>query len=210
MNPPAHLHALSVSEQKRDAILAAALGEFETHGYRGTSMDRVAASAQVSKRTVYNHFPSKRALFDAIAAQLIAHVHQGSTLPYDPAQPIDVQLRRIIGQVVDLFVAPSFMSLARVTLVELIRSPELARGTYELFRERQTGLADWLAAAAGDGLLVVDDPVWAADQLFGMIKAFAFWPQILGDQPAPDAAMRVRIIESTAAVFIAGHLPVRA
>ncbi|MCB1791807.1 MAG: TetR/AcrR family transcriptional regulator [Gammaproteobacteria bacterium] len=196
------IHAPTLSEQKRDAILAAALDAFEAHGYRGTSMDRVAASAQVSKRTVYNHFPSKRALFDAIAAQLIAHVRHGSGLPYDARRPIDEQLRALVGQVVDLLTAPSFMSLARVTLVELIRSPDLARSTYELFRERQTGLADWLAAAAADGRLDVDDPVWAADQLMGMIKAFAFWPQILGGQSPPDAAEREHIITSTTDLFL--------
>lgn len=192
----------SQSEQKRAAILAAALSAFEARGFRETSMDRVAASAGVSKRTVYNHFASKQALFDAIAECLVEHVQHGSALPYDPQRPLDQQLRIIAGQVVDMLCSPSFMTLARVTLVELIRSPELARNTYELFRERQTGVANWLEAAAADDRVTIDDPVWAADQFLGMIKAFAFWPQILGGQPAPDAATRAAIIESSCTMFL--------
>ncbi|MCB1801647.1 MAG: TetR/AcrR family transcriptional regulator [Gammaproteobacteria bacterium] len=190
------------SEQKRAAILAAALREFEACGFRETSMDRVAASAGVSKRTVYNHFASKQALFDAIAERLVEHGRYEGALPYDPQRPLDEQLQIIAGQVVDMLCSPSFMTLARVTLVELIRSPDLGRNTYELFRQRQTGVANWLEAAAADGRVTIDDPVWAADQFLGMIKAFAFWPQILGGQPAPDAATRAAIIESTCNMFL--------
>ena len=42
------MRAAKISEQKRSAILAAALGEFEANGYRATSMDRIAARARVS------------------------------------------------------------------------------------------------------------------------------------------------------------------
>ena len=55
-----------LTDRKRDAIVQAAIGEFREHGFNGTSMDRVAAAADVSKRTVYNHFPSKEELFEAI------------------------------------------------------------------------------------------------------------------------------------------------
>lgn len=199
------MQAISLSEQKREAILAAALVEFEANGFRETSMDRVAASAGVSKRTVYNHFSSKQVLFEAIAGRLVEHVQQISDLPYDPAVPLEPQLRELAAQALALLTSPSFMTLARVTMVELIRSPDLARDTYELFRRRQTGLAQWLAAAAADGRLVVGDPVWAADELLGLIKSFAFWPQILGGQPAPDAAAREHILDSTVAMFLARY-----
>jgi TetR/AcrR family transcriptional regulator of autoinduction and epiphytic fitness len=199
--------ALTISEQKREAILAAALREFEANGFRETSMDRVAASAQVSKRTVYNHFSSKQALFDAIAVRLVEHARHGSDLPYDPAAAVGAQLGRIAAQVLDLFTSPAFASLARVTLVELIRSPELGRQTHELFRRSQTGLAHWLEAAEADGRLSVGDPVWAADQFLGLIKSFALWPQLLGGQPPPDAATRDRIIRTTVAMFLGAYPP---
>jgi TetR/AcrR family transcriptional regulator of autoinduction and epiphytic fitness len=190
------------SPLKRAAILAAALEEFEARGYRETSMDRIAARAGVSKRTVYNHFVSKEQLFEAIAAELIERVQEVSQRPYDPAQPLDAQLDEIGGHVLDMLASPSFLSLARVTLAELIRSPELARRTYSLFRARQTGLARWLADAVADGRLAVAEPERAADQFMGQLNAFALWPQLLGGQPVPDAAERARILEPAVAMLL--------
>jgi TetR/AcrR family transcriptional regulator of autoinduction and epiphytic fitness len=190
------------SPLKRAAILAAALDEFEARGYRETSMDRIAARAGVSKRTVYNHFLSKEQLFDAIAAQLIERVQEVSQRPYDPSQPLEVQLEVIGDQVLDMLASPSFLTLARVTLAELIRSPELARRTYGLFRARQTGLARWLADADADGRLKVAEPDRAADQFMGLINAFALWPQLLGGQPVPDAAERARILQPAVAMLL--------
>lgn len=170
-------------------------------------MDRVAASAGVSKRTVYNHFTSKQALFDAIAARLIERVQRGGNACYEPDRPIDEQLRSIAGELLDMLTAESFLTLARVTMAELIRSPELARDTYALFRRQQTGLARWLAAAARDDQLAIDDPTWAADAFYGLLKSYALWPQLLGGQPPPDRAQRARIIDTTVTMFLAGHSP---
>jgi len=198
----------TLTEQKREDILKAALREFDARGFRETSMDRIAETAQVSKRTVYNHFASKGALFDAIADELSQRVQVVTAYPFDPDRPIDGQLRSIGEQMIDMLSAPSFISLARVTLAEMLRSPDLARRTYELFRERQSGLAVWLSEASAEGHLVVEDPVWAADQYFGLIKSFAFWPQILGGQAAPDAATRRQILDSSVDLFLGAYLPV--
>src|SRR5690242_20479659 len=45
------------------AIREAAAALFLENGYQGTSMDDIAAAAQVSKQTIYTHFLSKEALF---------------------------------------------------------------------------------------------------------------------------------------------------
>lgn len=54
-------------------ILAAADKLFYTQGIRAVGVDAVAAEAGVSKRTLYNHYPSKDAL---IAAYLTARFRQ--------------------------------------------------------------------------------------------------------------------------------------
>jgi len=201
------MKTLTLTQQKREDILKAALSEFDARGFRETSMDRIAQTAQVSKRTVYNHFASKDVLFDAIAAQLSERVKRVTDYPYDPERPLDLQLRNIGELMLDMLAAPCFVSLAKVTLAEMLRSPAIARKTYELFRERQSGLAVWLSEAAHDQRLVVEDPVWAADQFFGLIKSFAFWPQILGGQSAPDGQTRARILDSSVALFLRSYQP---
>jgi AcrR family transcriptional regulator len=44
---------------REDAILEAALGLFVERGYAGATMDELAARLGTSKRTLYQHFPSK-------------------------------------------------------------------------------------------------------------------------------------------------------
>ena len=54
---------LRLTDRKREAIIQAAIEAFRADGFEATSMDKIAAKAEVSKRTVYNHFPSKEELF---------------------------------------------------------------------------------------------------------------------------------------------------
>jgi len=50
----------------RDRILAAARKDFFAHGFRRVTMDDLAASLGMSKKTLYAHFPSKNALLHAL------------------------------------------------------------------------------------------------------------------------------------------------
>ena len=55
-------------KSKKMQISAAALPLFLDNGFKGTSIDMVVKSSQVSKATVYNHFPDKAALILATLA----------------------------------------------------------------------------------------------------------------------------------------------
>jgi len=70
------------SIEKKQAILAAAIAEFKNKGFESTSMDQIAMTAAVSKRTVYNHFPSKELLFDAILEKMITLFSTAVSIQY--------------------------------------------------------------------------------------------------------------------------------
>jgi AcrR family transcriptional regulator len=55
---------------KQQQILQGAMEVFLRSGYVGTSMDRVAAEAGVSKQTIYSHFGDKEGLFSALMEQV--------------------------------------------------------------------------------------------------------------------------------------------
>lgn len=50
----------------RQRLLRAAAAAFSTGGYAATSIARIARAAEVSKSTVFHHFPSKEALYLAV------------------------------------------------------------------------------------------------------------------------------------------------
>lgn len=63
---------------RRSLIVAAALEEFARDGYDAASMRRIGAAAGVTRTVLYDHFPSKRALFGALLQEtngtLLSHL----------------------------------------------------------------------------------------------------------------------------------------
>lgn len=57
----------------RAAVVDAARTLFLQKGYAGTTMEEIAALAGLTKRTMYNNYPDKEALFTQIVADVIAY-----------------------------------------------------------------------------------------------------------------------------------------
>ena len=70
--------ALGRSARKRQTILSAGRELFLSNGYQGTSVDQIAASAEVSKQTVYKHFGDKHELLLAIVNNAL----EGTVTPF--------------------------------------------------------------------------------------------------------------------------------
>lgn len=64
------MKAMQRYEKKQEQILKAAKLLFLSKGYRNTSMESVAAEADVTKQTVYRYFLSKAELFKAVLVHL--------------------------------------------------------------------------------------------------------------------------------------------
>lgn len=196
-----------LTDRKRAAILQAAVAEFRQAGYEATSMDRVAASAGVSKRTVYNHFPSKEALFAQILQQLLESSLASPELAYRPDRPLRPQLLELVQQKLRLLHDEDFIDLARVAIAAVIPSPERAQAMFARMGDKEEGLTVWIRAAAADGRLNTDDPSFASMLLQGMVKGFAFWPQITLGQPVLSAAQRDQVAQTVTDMFLAHFAP---
>ena len=57
----------------RAAVVDAARTLFLRQGYAGTTMEQIAAAARLTKRTVYNNYGDKDALFRQIVADVLAY-----------------------------------------------------------------------------------------------------------------------------------------
>jgi TetR/AcrR family transcriptional regulator of autoinduction and epiphytic fitness len=198
-NPP------RLTDRKRAAVIGAAIEEFLAAGFDATSMDRIAARAGVSKRTVYNHFPSKEALFAAILRQLWDSSDTGKAPAYSASQPLRAQLIQLLLKKLSLLNDEAFLSLARVAIAAGIHSPERARDMVARMGEREEDLTVWIRAAAADGRLKTVDPMFASQQLQGLVKAFAFWPQVTMGQPVLSKVEQRQVAESAADMFLARY-----
>ena len=194
-----------LTERKREAIVQAAIAEFRVSGFDITSMDKIAATAGVSKRTVYNHFPSKDELFSEILRRLWTNVTAEQDTAYMPGQPLREQLRQLLQGKLQMLADSSFLDLARVAIAATIHSPERAQDMVNRLSQREEGFTQWVRAAQEDGRLSCTDPAFAAHQIQSLLKAFAFWPQITLGQPTLDATQQANVIESAIDLFLAGY-----
>ncbi len=199
----APLSSTRLTDRKRDAIVQAAVAEFRQHGFNGTSMDRVAAVAEVSKRTVYNHFPSKEDLFEAILMLMWERSQAPEDQPYEASQPLRTQLLTQLGHKMRLLSDASFIDLSRAAMADLMHTPERARAIATKLAAKEEGLPRWLRAAQQDGRLRPGmDVAYASQQLQGMVKAFAFWPQLAMSQPPLTPAQQQQMLGDAVDMFL--------
>jgi TetR/AcrR family transcriptional regulator, regulator of autoinduction and epiphytic fitness len=192
-----------LTDRKREAIVQAALVEFRTHGFESTSMDKIAERADVSKRTVYNHFPSKDALFADILARLWDNCRMLIDFPYRKDLPLRDQLLTLLDSKMDMLRDASFLDLARVAIAEAIHSPERGQEMVTRLNERMQGVVNWVRAAQADGRLKDCDPHFLANQMQGLLRTFAFWPQITHGEPPLSEEMKQHVTVTTVDMFLA-------
>jgi TetR/AcrR family transcriptional regulator of autoinduction and epiphytic fitness len=197
--------ALTLTEKKRLNILAAAQDEFKEKGFLGASMDSLAKRAEVSKRTVYNHFPSKEILFHNIVKQLCDSFSQAVNIEYHADKSLDEQLHVAAVNEIQLLESECFRNLNRITISECIRSPELALSTLEHLGQQTDGLHVWINEAMNDGRLKKGDANFAAQQFLGLIKASAFWPQLFLNQAYPTLEQQKVIADDAVLMFLARY-----
>ncbi|GAB1541328.1 hypothetical protein NUACC21_39990 [Scytonema sp. NUACC21] len=116
------------SVDKVEQILQGAMQEFLSHGYAGTSMDRVASRGGVSKATVYSHFQDKQGLFKALVEKL-AQERFHSVFGTEPLKgnPKTVLRRLALKALNEMLNDEEYRAFKRVLIGESGRFPELAQ-----------------------------------------------------------------------------------
>jgi AcrR family transcriptional regulator len=79
---------------RRERIIEVAREEFSRRGYAGASIATIAARAGIQKSTVFHHFESKGALYDAAVRGLVRDVLAALSAAADERLPFELQLDR--------------------------------------------------------------------------------------------------------------------
>ncbi len=193
------------STPKRDAIVRAAARLFLGSGYGETSMDAIAAEAEVSKRTVYSYFPGKDALFEAVMTDL-CESETGMPhcdLPEGPAEEILPEVGRGFLKTLSSDIV---LTIFRIAASESARFPELGETFFRAGPRRSiTTLANYLRAREAAGELSVPDSELAATHFLGLVKSDCFMRLVLGVGPKPDEAETERVVSAAVRVFLRGY-----
>lgn len=135
------------AERTRSAIAAAALDLFEEQGYEATTMEQIAAAAEVAPTTLYRYFPTKDS---TLVAQVLPDADSfASHLRARPSdESLDVALGRVIHDRLTEFDhrAPEILRLRRQ--IDLV--PTARARVWDSFYQEVSMLEDAIAERTGE------------------------------------------------------------
>jgi AcrR family transcriptional regulator len=92
-------------ERRMADILDAALAVFAERGYDKTSTNAIAAHAGISPGSLYQYFPHKEAIADALSQRLLDQLRQAHAAAFDETSAADLPLPVLVSRVVDPLIA---------------------------------------------------------------------------------------------------------
>jgi TetR/AcrR family transcriptional repressor of mexJK operon len=203
---------LTRSQVKRQVILAAGRQLFLSNGYQGTSMDQVAATAAVSKQTVYKHFGEKYELLLAIVTDAL----ESTVGPFldriaalaDTAD-LETDLTALAGNYLRAVLQEPVVQLRRLVVGEANRVPALAQSYYEQAPARTlAAFADCFGRLHDRGLLHAPEPAVAAEHFAFLIVGRCIDQALFCGGPQVLAGVDVEgYVQVGVRVFLAGYRP---
>lgn len=183
--------------RSRAAAKGAATHLFLRHGYAGATMDGVAKRAGLTKRTLYNNYADKSALFTEVVADVTAFAEKFvseldddyfDTVATDPSRTLGDLAQRLASAIL----RPPVIALRRLLISESAAFPHLAEEYYE----RAPGavlnaITSGFTRLKNKGHLRIDDPRLAAEQFAYLVVGARLDRAILtGTLPSQDEVAR--------------------
>jgi len=195
--------------EKRAAILDAAKQMFPRLGFEGTSMDAIAASAGVSKLTVYSHFRDKETLFVEAIRQKCEEQLPPEFFAPSVRGPIRKTLLMIARGFFGLVVSDEAIGLARMLMADACKgNSRLPQLFWEAGPKRSNDTLEHLLASATEtGQLDVQDPHRAAGQFLCLVKGEYHMRRLIGCSEPITATETERHIESVVDMFLRAYAP---
>jgi TetR/AcrR family transcriptional regulator, mexJK operon transcriptional repressor len=196
--------------RKRASILSAAEARFLQKGFKSTSVDEVAALAEVSKQTIYKQFGSKHRLLEAVVSACLQRAG-GPVLDQIAALAQTTDLRADLHDValnyLKAVLAEPVVQLRRLVIAEAGEMPDLADVYY---RQAVDRTLDSLARSFGlldkRGVLRVPDTSMAAEHFAFLIVGKSIDRALFfGSPQMPPRKTLATAASSGVAVFLAAY-----
>ncbi|MFC4140135.1 MULTISPECIES: TetR/AcrR family transcriptional regulator [unclassified Microbacterium] len=193
-------------------LLSAAREVFLDEGFAAATMDAVAASARISKQTLYRRFASKEELFAAVVADWVERGRDAMRPHLDrlrTAPDVRAGLRELADVLHAGVLSTPVVRMRGLVIAEAERLPDVAADYVRLSWERnQALLADALAELGLRGSLKIADAATAAQQFTWLVLAAPLDRITLtGGAERPTAAGLTAIADDAVETFLARYAP---
>jgi len=167
--------------KKRTSIIKGAEDIFISLGYELASMDKIAEKANVSKRTVYNHFGNKENLFEVIVDNLLAERQTLKTIQYSSDKTLEEQLIAFAESEIFLIDSPRRLELSRFLTITFLNDLEYQRKTVSKYPPVYNMFIEWLKEAQIDGRIKTDNIIMTAMVFYALVIGAITWPALFTD-----------------------------
>jgi AcrR family transcriptional regulator len=169
-------------ESRRQEILGVAAELFSTHGYDGTSLERIADGSGYSVGGIYNFFANKQAVYEAVMERhersLVERVREDSAgLPTG----MDTLLEMAAAAIRTL---REFPNRTRITVLTMARAAERPAGRNSLRTLLET-YATAIQQGQRDGTVRAGDPRQLAQYVGGLVLAHMQIDPDIAGRPGP-------------------------
>lgn len=158
------------SQRKIAKILAAARVEFFANGFSASSIEAIAARAEVSKVTVYSWFKSKENLFGEVVKAECAHMSENFVGEHLESKSLREILIDAAENMLDFLMRDEKVRFDRILAAEVNRDPKI--GEYFLDngpRALLKNMAKLLEVAIAKGELQSSDPISSAEMFVSLV-----------------------------------------
>jgi TetR/AcrR family transcriptional regulator, mexJK operon transcriptional repressor len=206
MNFQAPAPATAKREERRDSIVRIAEQVFLAEGYSATSMAAIAAKVGGSKGTLYNYFPSKEQLFEAVIQDFCGrNAAVFSSLDFADGD-IRAALTRFGGQVLRLMLSDDVIAMHRLIAAEAARFPEIGAAYYAAgMRRGKERLLARFGEAMDAGYIRRADPLVAAQHFFDLCLSGLHRHRLWNIGPHPTEAEIDANVENAVTTFLGGY-----
>ena len=187
------------SRLKLAHLLEVARDQFAAHGFRAVTMRKVAEIAEVSTRTLYDHYSDKLSLFHAC---LDVGSMEFPQIRYDPQVALDEALRTYAASLVRVLSSDASVRISMVVTREGGEFPELVRSA-DMVQHKY--LMEPVAAYMRDAGLAGDDGMGLA-RLFVSLAVADWQRRYVFLHPFPQGWEIEDHAEQAVALFLNGAI----
>ncbi|ABV93107.1 transcriptional regulator [Dinoroseobacter shibae DFL 12 = DSM 16493] len=180
-----------IQKAKREAIFDAALDVFSQHGFRGATLDMIAAGAGLSKPNVLYYFEGKEAIYTQVLAQIL-ETWLDPMLNMDPAgEPLE-EIRGYVRRKLEM--AREYPRESRLFATEILQgAPQIKSLLSGALRDLVEKNGQVIAGWAAEGKIADVHPkhlifmIWATTQHYADFRTQIDLVLGTGEDPFPDA-----------------------
>ena len=206
MNVVASLAGKRDKSAKQDVIVMIAKDIFLREGFSATSMATIAARVGGSKATLYNYFPSKEQLFEAVVREFCErNAEVFGSLNWD-GDDFRTALSRFGRDIATVMISDDVIAMHRLIVAEASRFKEIGEAYYQAGMKRgKEKLYARFEAAMDAGYIRRTDPFMAAQHFFDLCVGGLHRRRLMNIGADPTRAELEAHVDAAVDAFLNGY-----